>query len=582
MKISVVITTYNRRSSLERCLKSLAAQNFPAEQYELVVVADGCSDSTVEFLEDFKANCALRWVAIANRGQPAAQNLGVTMAAGEIVLFLDDDCIASPQMVAAHHEAHAGGEKLVVVGAISVHEDSPAGAVREVVEELENAELERLRWEGAGRRDLLLCANSSIARSAALLFPFDTTYKRIHDVEAGVRLWAAGYRSRFAPGAVVHELYTKTQKAMMNDARNQGRNEIRLIKSHPEFRQLAGIVRIHQGSWLKRFTRRQMVLHCGLCDFKLRILYAIANSLRVIPPFAALARRILKARMGLAHLSGALEAAGSWELLEQECGRRIPVMMYHNVGTPRPGEYPGLSTPLLEFEKQVRFMAKLGFKGIRPSEWLQWRDEGRPLPKHPIMLVFDDAYQEACRTAFPVLERYEFGAACMVVTGSVGRENEWDKAAGLPAFQLMEEREILEWKVRGIEFGGHTRTHPDLRCVPVERVEQEIEQCGGDLTRLLGEKARSFAYPFGGANNVAEDAVRKNFELAFTTDPGWFHLGTNPYRVPRISFLPGETRFGMWCRLRLGRNLYEWTRNRWSSVRNRLGGSLKQKDHAPG
>ena len=130
----------------------------------------------------------------------------------------------------------------------------------------------------------------------------------------------------------------------------------------------------------------------------------------------------------------------------------------------------------------------------------------------------------------------------------------------------MSEGTILEWSKKNIEFGGHTSHHVNLREVADQRVDQEIAQCKDELTALLGKPPASFAYPFGGVSPGAYAAARKNFELAFTTMHGILNLATDPHLVPRISFLPGETRFGMWCRLRLGKNPYEVCRNRWTRL----------------
>lgn len=570
MKVSVVIPTYNRRPSLERCLLSLAAQSFPAQEYEVVVVADGCTDGTLELLRTFTAPFMLRWFAQPNQGAPAAQNSGVAAANGDIILFLDDDCICDPELVAAHCEAHAQGSRLVVIGAVLLHPESPPGTLHNMVKELEDAEWRRLCSQGTRQSDLMLCANSSIARHAALDCRFDTTYMRMHDVEAGIRLWAKGYRPRFAPKAIVYELYTKTVNAMLRDSYYHGKYEFLLSIDHPSFKPLSGIVNINEGNFLKRAVRGQLALHPASSEFVLRMAGVVAESLRILPVFSRLAKRILSARAGIAHLRGAVQEAGSWEILEERFGRRVPVIMYHNVGSPRLGEYPGLTTPIAEFETQLRFLSAMGYKGIRPSEWLQWRDAGGRLPERPVMLIFDDAYAEAGQNAFPLLERYGFEAACMVVTRCIGSTNRWDEEAGLPSFQLMSESEILEWSKRGIEFGGHTSSHPELPFVEEERLEQEIAQCRDDLTALLGKAPTSFAYPFGAVSPRVEAAVRNHFELAFTAWQGVLHLGTNPHLVPRIRFLPGETRFGMWCRLRLGKNLFEVCRGRWVRLAKKI------------
>ena len=59
MKVSVVITTYNRRESLQRCLSSLAAQKFPADEFEVIVVVDGSTDDSAEMLSSLVSPCKL-------------------------------------------------------------------------------------------------------------------------------------------------------------------------------------------------------------------------------------------------------------------------------------------------------------------------------------------------------------------------------------------------------------------------------------------------------------------------------------------------------------------------------------------
>jgi glycosyltransferase involved in cell wall biosynthesis len=201
MKVSIVVPTYNRRQSLERCLGSLGIQTFPREEFEVVVVVDGCTDDTEEFLRSYAPPHPFRWVSQSNRGQPTAQNTGIAVARGDIVILMDDDCICDAGLVAAHYDVHRSGERLVAIGPVLLHSDSPAGTLKDLKNEVEDREFARLSSLGARRSDLMLCANSSIERQAALDCAFDPAYKRMHDVEAGLRLWTRGYRPRMcAPG----------------------------------------------------------------------------------------------------------------------------------------------------------------------------------------------------------------------------------------------------------------------------------------------------------------------------------------------------------------------------------------------
>ncbi|HXE07426.1 MAG TPA: glycosyltransferase [Acidobacteriaceae bacterium] len=563
MKISVVITTHNRRQSLERCLASLAAQTFPCDEFEVVVVADGCADDTEEFLRTYAPPHPFRWIHQTNQGQPAAQNAGIAIATAAVVVLMDDDCICDAGLVAAHYGAHQSGQQLVVIGPVLLHPDSPSGTLRDLKYQVEETEFRRLSSGGVRRSDLMLCANSSINRNAALACPFDPAYKRMHDVEAGLRLWERGYRPRFCASAIAFELFTKPVEGVLSDSRYQGQYEVHLAKHSPQFKPLASLRRINEGGPLKRWLRKRMAIHANAAEFVLRLAYGIAEPFRKFALFRLLANRMLRARLGLRHLRGAVEATGSWKELERLFGVRIPVVIYHNVGSPRRGEYPGLTTPAAEFESQIRLLVRMGYRAILPSDWLRWRAAGADLPERPVILVFDDGYREACHVAFPILERYGFVAACMLVTGCIGSTNRWDEDAGRPSFELMGEDEILEWSQKSIEFGGHTRSHCELPLQSDERVESEIAGCKEDLTKLLGNAPVSFAYPFGSFSAATEEVAGRHFPLGFISWPGRLHLGTHPLRIPRIAFLPGESRIGMWCRLRLGRNPFEVLQNRW-------------------
>lgn len=548
-------------------------QAFPREEYEVVVVADGCTDDTVQFLQSYASRHLFRWLSQPNQGQPAAQNTGIGVARGEIVILMDDDCICDAGLVAAHYEMHQGGERVVAIGVVLLHPDSPASTLRDLKNEVEDKEFARLSSHGARKSDLMLCANSSIERQAALDCPFDPTYKRMHDVEAGLRLGRKGYRPRMCAGAVTYELFTKSVAGVLSDSRYQGQYEVLLTEKYPEFKPITALVRINEGSPLKRWLRKQMAARAGASELLLRAVCWLTEPLGRHHFFSWIASRALRARFGVQHLRGAIAATGSWKELERRFGVRTPVLIYHNVGQPRPEEYPGLTTPTSEFEAQIIFLAKMGYHSILPSDWLRWRDLGGSLPERPLMLVFDDGYEEICDTAFPILERYGFGAACMLVTGCIGSTNRWDEEAGRPSIQLMSIEQILDWSQRHIEFGGHTSHHPELTLESDERIEQEVAQCKQDLGTLLGKEAVSFAYPFGSFNVSAEEAVSRHFQMGFTSWPGRLHLATNPCLIPRIAFLPGESHFGMWCRLRLGRNPFEVLRNRW----RRLIGSGRQE-----
>jgi glycosyltransferase involved in cell wall biosynthesis len=113
-RASVIIRSKDEADRLRLTLTSLACQS---ELPEVVVVNDGSSDHTKDVIAEAARNIAI--VALHNDtavGRSAASNAGAAAASGDIVLFLDGDTLAAPDLVAAHLRLHRERTSLVVRG----------------------------------------------------------------------------------------------------------------------------------------------------------------------------------------------------------------------------------------------------------------------------------------------------------------------------------------------------------------------------------------------------------------------------------------------------------------------------------
>src|ERR1035441_8611678 len=120
MQISVIIATYNRCKLLSRTLPALWSQLFPSDEYEVIVVVDGSTDGTVEYLRTHSDHPNLRVIEQPNRGQAAAINAGLKASRGELVLFLDDDILVGPTLVAEHARAPRTTNACLVFGPVMI------------------------------------------------------------------------------------------------------------------------------------------------------------------------------------------------------------------------------------------------------------------------------------------------------------------------------------------------------------------------------------------------------------------------------------------------------------------------------
>jgi len=112
--VSVIMPTFDKAGFLERTLASWLHQQW--RDYELIVVADGCSDSTPEILARHAGRLPLRVLTIEKTGRAGARNRGLAIARGALVVFSDDDRLVHPQFLAAHLEAHSRPDAGVVIG----------------------------------------------------------------------------------------------------------------------------------------------------------------------------------------------------------------------------------------------------------------------------------------------------------------------------------------------------------------------------------------------------------------------------------------------------------------------------------
>lgn len=102
---SVVIPTYNRLPILQKCLRAMEAQDFE-QPYEIVVVDDGSTDRTIDFLQAHADEFPhVRLFQQDHGGAAQARNLGIEVSAGEIIVFIDSDLVVIPSFLTAHHQA---------------------------------------------------------------------------------------------------------------------------------------------------------------------------------------------------------------------------------------------------------------------------------------------------------------------------------------------------------------------------------------------------------------------------------------------------------------------------------------------
>ncbi len=246
----------------------------------------------------------------------------------------------------------------------------------------------------------------------------------------------------------------------------------------------------------------------------------------------------LVAGLGLGLLC--LWGAWSWVSRQRACPVSVPILMYHRIGVEV--DSPWWVT-VRDFEAQLQCLREQGYTSVWPSDLVAHQRWGRPLPVKPIVLTFDDGYLNVMEQAEPLLRKYGFKGVSYLITGRVADTAEkrqlWE---GTPLLIWPEVRAIYQ---RGtIRFGGHSRTHPNLRALADPR--QEMDSCFRDLKRKGGFKPEGFCFPFGQYKDETLAGLRRaKFTTATTCDDGIAELkpGASLLELPRVSVMGGWHRF---------------------------------------
>jgi GT2 family glycosyltransferase len=225
-RVSVVVCTYNGGATLDQCLQSLAALEYP--NFEVIVVDDGSTDHTSAVLD---GHPGVRVVWQPNLGLSAARNAGFNAATGDIVAYTDSDCFADPDWLTllvhalqTSTAAAVGGPNLTpndgwLAACVAAAPGQPTHVLEsdQVAEHVPGCNM-------AFRKEALVAING-----------FDTQFRQAgDDVDVCWRLQQAGHWITFAPGAFVWHHRRQTPRAYMRQQAGYGEAEALLRFVHPD------------------------------------------------------------------------------------------------------------------------------------------------------------------------------------------------------------------------------------------------------------------------------------------------------------------------------------------------------------
>jgi peptidoglycan/xylan/chitin deacetylase (PgdA/CDA1 family)/GT2 family glycosyltransferase len=531
-EISVVIPTHDRRERLRALLESQAQQTLPPERFEVVVAVDGSSDGTAEILEELTLPYRLLTLPLAWGGSARARNEGAKRASGRFLLFLDDDMIADPRLVAEHLDAQLGEDRTVGLGKVALLPPSRSTRWSRWRQQRRRMHFEGLAakpapsfmncWSGnlSVPRELFLAVGGFLESYPAPGMEIDVP---MHDSELGFRLSEGGARFLFVESAVSIEDDRETLRDSLHHSERFGAGELVLYALHPSLLPRLQIGGLTEHPWRLVGVRRILI------------------ALRVPPLVIAALAALVPSERRAGDLYTLLYSYNRWRAVrraapDRETWRRLrrgtTILIYHAIA--RPGERAGrYRISARRFRRQLVWLKLRGYRVIDLDELVRLRREFRLPPAKSVVITFDDGFADNLELALPLLERHGFPCT-LFLASAAGTRCAWSGDGQLAGRELLGPEQAGAFLANG-SVGAHTRTHVDLLSIGLEQARAEIAGSKQELEAALGVPVTLFAYPYGSYDERIRRLVREaGFEAACTITPGPNWPATDPFELRRV------------------------------------------------
>ena len=177
-----------------------------------------------------------------------------------------------------------------------------------------------------------------------------------------------------------------------------------------------------------------------------------------------------------------------------------------------------------QFEEHLKYFKSQGYTTITLRDLAYHLTIGRPLPPKPLIITFDDGYEDHYRNAFPLLRKYGFVGTFFVITDFIDE--------GRPGYMSWEQ--VEEMARAGMEIGAHGRNHVGLKGKPLDYLVWQILGSRQTL-EAHGIEPRFFSYPFGFYDDEVIKVLRSaHFWGAVTTEPGVIQSSDSLFTLKRI------------------------------------------------
>lgn len=197
-------------------------------------------------------------------------------------------------------------------------------------------------------------------------------------------------------------------------------------------------------------------------------------------------------------------------------GRQVPVLMYHAVSDQTWG-LEGLFLSPPDMEAQLKYLTENGYDPIFFSD-LPHLDQY----KKPVILTFDDGYNNNYTDLYPLLQKYNVKATIFVIPSSVGGQYSMTAA------------QIKEMADSGlVSIQSHTQDHKELASLSADQQKQQFAQSQLAIARMTGRIPSVLSYPSGSYDSNTLSLAPEYFDMAVKSRGSLWTVQNNFFEIDR-------------------------------------------------
>jgi len=215
----------------------------------------------------------------------------------------------------------------------------------------------------------------------------------------------------------------------------------------------------------------------------------------------------------------------------------IPLLMYHSISTDAGPRFRKFTLAPELFAAHLDYVFENKYTPITVAQLAgSMQGDQALLPERPVVITFDDGFQDFYESALPALRKYSFPATLYIVTGLVDGCTTWLRPEGEDKRKMLAWSQIDEIDQAGIECGPHSHTHADLDIVPAELAQREITLSKEVLEQRLGHAVTTFCYPYGHFDTRVREMVEQaGYQAACAVRNAMSHIDDHRFSLARIT-----------------------------------------------